>query len=77
MGCGCNKKRNLSSAKPSLSAEKSGSDLTGSWVIDNKDRKLLVISPIYDSYNDIIGYITKDESQNTVRIFSKNIKTTL
>jgi hypothetical protein len=44
------------------------------WVIDNMNRKLLIESAIYDSYNDIIGYVTKNESGNIIRIFSKNIK---
>ena len=44
------------------------------WVLDSLDRKLLVQSAIYDIYNDIIGYITKNEDGNTVRIFSHNIK---
>jgi len=38
------------------------------------DRKLLVNSPIHDIYGDIIGYSTKNESGNTIRIFKKNIK---
>lgn len=44
------------------------------WVMDNLNRKLLVQGPIYDIYNDIIGYITKNEDGNTVRIFPHNIR---
>ena len=77
MGCGCNKRKNLAASKPRAAAEKESASLVGTWVIDNHDRRLLVTDPIYDTYNDIIGYITKDQSQNTVRIFSKNIKATV
>ena len=50
------------------------SRIINSWIIDNMNRKLLIESAIYDSYNDIIGYVTKNESGNIIRIFSKNIK---
>lgn len=53
------------------------SQILNKWVLDNHDRKLLIQSPIYDVYNDIIGYITKNESGNTIRIFAKNVKTVL
>ena len=51
--------------------------IMNSWIIDNMNRKLLVDSAIYDSYNDIIGYVTKNEAGNIVRIFAKNIKEVL
>lgn len=57
-----------------MSPSKETSKILNHWVIDNMGRKLLVNSPIYDNYNDIIGYVTKNESGNIVRIFSKNIK---
>ncbi len=57
-----------------MSPSKETSKILNHWVIDNMGRKLLVDSPIYDNYNDIIGYVTKNESGNIVRIFSKNIK---
>ena len=57
-----------------MTHSKETSRILNSWIIDNMNRKLLVQSPIYDSYNDIIGYVTKNESENIVRIFSKNIK---
>ena len=57
-----------------MTHSKETSRILNSWVIDNMNRKLLVQSPIYDTYNDIIGYVTKNESGNIVRIFSKNIK---
>lgn len=53
------------------------SKILNKWVIDNTGRKLLIQSPIYDIYNDIIGYITKNTEGNIIRIFSNNIKQTL
>jgi len=53
---------------------KETSQIDNKWILDNLDRKLLVQSPIYDIYNDIIGYITKSENGNVIRIFSHNIK---
>lgn len=50
------------------------SQIDNKWILDNLDRKLLVQGPIYDIYNDIIGYITKSENGNLIRIFSHNIK---
>jgi hypothetical protein len=50
------------------------SQILNKWVLDNLDRKLLIQEPIYDGYRDIIGYITKNEKGNIVRIFSHNIK---
>lgn len=44
------------------------------WIIDNLGRKLLVNEPIHDIYGDIIGYVTKNEEGNVIRIFKKNIK---
>lgn len=57
-----------------MTHSKEVSKILNSWIIDNMNRKLLVESPIYDGYNDIIGYVTKNESGNVVRIFSRNIK---
>lgn len=56
---------------------KKESKILNSWIVDNHGRKLLVNSPIYDTYNDIIGYVTKDEGGNTIRIFERNIKNIL
>jgi len=50
------------------------SQIDNKWILDNLDRKLLVQGPIYDIYNDIIGYITKNKGGNIVRIFPHNIK---
>jgi hypothetical protein len=53
---------------------KKESKLVNKWIIDSQERKLLISSPIYDSYNDIIGYVTKTESGKIIRIFEQNIK---
>jgi hypothetical protein len=70
--CGCGSVN--SSEIRTMTHSKETSRILNSWIIDNMNRKLLVQSPIYDAYNDIIGYVTKNESGNVVRIFSKNIK---
>ena len=71
--CGCG---GFSAIDPTNSPRKGKeiSQIDNKWILDNLDRKLLVQSAIYDIYNDIIGYITKNEDGNTVRIFSHNIK---
>lgn len=53
---------------------KKESKILNKWILDNHGRKLLINSPIYDTYNDIIGYVTKDETGNIIRIFEGNIK---
>lgn len=50
------------------------STIINKWVVDNMSRKLLIQEPIYDIYNDIIGYIAKTEDKKTIRIFANNIK---
>jgi hypothetical protein len=50
------------------------SKIINKWVVDNLSRKLLIQEPIYDIYNDIIGYIAKTEDKKTIRIFANNIK---
>jgi hypothetical protein len=56
------------------SHSKEVSQILNKWVLDKLERKLLIQEPIYDIYNDIIGYITKNTEGNIVRIFSQNIK---
>jgi len=53
---------------------KAKSKILDKWVMDNLGRTLLISSPIYDTYNDIIGYVTKDKNGDTIRIFERNIK---
>lgn len=54
--------------------KKEVSQIDNKWVVDNLERKLLINSAIHDIYGDIIGYVAKNESGNTIRIFKKNIK---
>ena len=56
------------------SHSKEVSQILNKWVLDNLGRRLLIQDPIYDIYNDIIGYITKNADGNIVRIFAKNVK---
>jgi len=53
---------------------KEQSQIINKWIVDNLGRKLLINEPIYDIYNDIIGYITKNSEGKIVRIFASNIK---
>lgn len=69
--CGCNKSSQTDS--PIRTQSKEVTDLLNKWIVDNSGRKLLVQSPIYDVYNDIIGFITKSEKDSVVRIFKKNV----
>jgi len=40
---------------------------------DVQGRRLFADKPIYDVYGDIVGYITKNEAGDVIRIFAKNI----
>lgn len=70
--CGCTRQMDPNDLERTHSKEVS--QILNHWVSDNLGRKLLVQSPIYDVYNDIVGYITKNEKGNTIRIFKKNIQ---
>jgi hypothetical protein len=70
--CGCGANAVIPQSKAPGSREMS--TILNKWIIDNLNRKLLIQEPIYDTYDDIIGYITKNENGNIIRIFSKNIK---
>jgi hypothetical protein len=41
--------------------------------MDVQGRRLFADKPIYDVYGDIVGYITKNEAGDVIRIFAKNI----
>jgi hypothetical protein len=71
-GCGCGS--SAISDYNERSHSKEVSQILNKWILDNLDRRLLIQDPIYDIYNDIIGYITKNSDGNIVRIFSKNVK---
>ncbi len=70
MSCGC---ESYSSYEPNYSYRKKKDTVSGKWVIDVTGRKLYAENPIYDVYGDIVGYITKSESGEEIRIFSRNI----
>jgi hypothetical protein len=70
MSCNC---QSQNSYEPVNSYKKKKDRISGKWVMDIQGRKLLADSPIYDVYGDIVGYITKNESGDVVRIFAKNI----
>lgn len=71
MGCGCNKG---SRTTTTTQTTKQYDDLSGKFILDTNGNKLLVISPIYDAYKDIVGYTAKDEQGNSLRIFAKNVQ---
>lgn len=70
MSCNCD---SYDSYESLTSYRKQKDKISGKWVIDVQNRKLYAQSPIYDVYGDIVGYITKNESGDTIRIFTKNI----
>ena len=70
MSCNCDP---YTSYEPNYSYRKQKDKVSGKWVMDVQGRKLYAEKPIYDVYGDIIGYITKNESGDVLRIFSKNI----
>jgi hypothetical protein len=70
--CNCSNTREI--VEKHRSSAKQESPLINKWVIDSVGRKLLVQEPIYDIYNDIIGFITKNNEGQTIRIFESNIK---
>jgi hypothetical protein len=47
--------------------------MSGKWILDVQNRELYLENPIYDVYGDIIGYITKNKSDDIIRIFARNI----
>jgi len=71
MGCGCG--ADLTSNSPNTSYRKQKDVLSGKLILDHNNNQLLIISPIYDTYGDIVGYIAKDMNGNSVRIFAKNV----
>jgi len=70
MSCNCGTEN---SYEPNYSYRKKKDKVSGKWIIDVQERKLYAESPIYDVYGDIVGYITKNETGDLIRIFSKNI----
>lgn len=74
MSCNCD---SPSSYETLNTYRKQKDRISGKWVMDVQNRKLYVQSPIYDVYGDIVGYITKSEEGDTIRIFAKNIVKTV
>lgn len=70
MPCNCD---SYESYEPVTSYRKQKDRVSGKWIIDVQGRSLYVEKPIYDVYGDIVGYITKNESGDVVRIFAKNV----
>ena len=56
------------------SDQKEPNPINNKWILDNLNRKLLIVDPIHDIYGDIVGYLTKNEEGNVVRIFKHNVK---
>ena len=71
--CDCGSHINVDDHIRGGNAPKEISKIINKWVVDNMSRKLLIQEPIYDIYNDIVGYITKSEDKKTIRIFANNI----
>lgn len=71
MSCNCGSFESF--YEPLTSYRKQKDRISGKWVLDVQERKLYVDKPIYDVYGDIVGYITKNESGDTIRIFSNKI----
>ena len=70
--CDCRSASQFEPIKRNMTKEES--KILNKWIIDNLGRKLLIQDPIYDIYNDIIGYITKNSEGKIIRIFASNIK---
>jgi hypothetical protein len=70
MSCDCGTENYY---EPNYSYRKKKDKLSGKWVLDVQNRKLYVESPIYDVYGDIVGYITKYDSGDLIRIFAMNV----
>jgi hypothetical protein len=70
--CGCNSLP-LNQIGERINRAKEPDRLSGKNIIDSNGTRLLVTDAIRDVYGDIIGYITLNESGQTIRIFAKNV----
>jgi hypothetical protein len=70
--CGCNNLTVGQMGEP-VHRRKELDTLSGKNIKDINGNVLLVTAPIHDVYGDIIGYITKTQEGNTMRIFAKNV----
>jgi hypothetical protein len=70
--CGCNSLP-LNQIGERINRAKEPDRLSGKNIIDSNGTRLLVTDAIRDVYGDIVGYITLNESGQTVRIFARNV----
>ena len=70
MSCNC---ESPNSYEPVNSYRKQTDRISGKWIMDVQGRRLFADKPIYDVYGDIVGYITKNEAGDVIRIFAKNV----
>lgn len=71
--CNTCSKRTVDQIGQRLNRSKETDRLSGKNIIDSNGNKLLVTDAIRDVYGDIIGYITLNESGQTIRIFARNV----
>jgi hypothetical protein len=70
--CGCNSLP-LNQIGERINRAKEPDRLSGKNIIDSNGTRLLVTDAIRDVYGDIVGYITLNESGQTIRIFARNV----
>jgi hypothetical protein len=70
--CGCNN-LSLNQIGERINRAKEPDRLSGKNIIDSSGNRLLVTDAIRDVYGDIVGYITLNESGQTIRIFARNV----
>ena len=71
--CNSCSKRTVDQIGQRMNRSKEADKLSGKNIIDSNVNKLLVTDAIRDVYGDIIGYITLNESGQTIRIFARNV----
>jgi len=71
--CNTCSKRTVDQIGQRINGSKETDRLSGKNIIDSNNNKLLVTDAIRDVYGDIIGYITLNESGQTIRIFARNV----
>ena len=71
--CNTCSKRTVDQIGQRINRSKETDRLSGKNIIDSNGNKLLVTDAIRDVYGDIIGYITINESGQTIRIFARNV----
>jgi hypothetical protein len=71
--CNTCSKRTVDQIGQRINRSKETDRLSGKNIIDSNNNKLLVTDAIRDVYGDIIGYITLNESGQTIRIFARNV----